>query len=120
PSPARSSQSECARLAPLRPCSRTTEDNTMAVTCPVDLDTLTLRREIQSIYARVATTPSGDFHFHRGPDYAASVLGYDAAALAALPTESTASFAGVSNPHRINPLQAGATVVDIGCGAGMD
>ena len=92
----------------------------MAVTCPVDLDTLTLRREIQSIYARVATTPSGDFHFHRGPDYAASVLGYDAAALAALPTESTASFAGVSNPHRITPLRAGATVVDIGCGAGMD
>jgi arsenite methyltransferase len=92
----------------------------MAVSCPVDLDTRLLRREIQSIYARVATAPSGDFHFHRGPAYAAAMLGYDAAALAALPDDTTASFAGIANPHRIAPLRTGATVVDIGCGAGMD
>lgn len=92
----------------------------MAVTCPVDLDTLKLRQEIQSIYARVATDPSGGFHFHRGPAYAADLLGYDAGALAALPAESTNSFAGVANPHRIAPIRPGATVVDIGCGAGMD
>lgn len=92
----------------------------MAIACPVDLDTLTLRREIQSIYARVASEPSGAFHFHRGPAYASDMLGYDDGALAALPSESTASFAGVANPHRIAPIAAGATVVDIGCGAGMD
>ena len=62
----------------------------------------------------------GEFHFHRGPAYAAGMLGYDADALAALPTDTTASFAGVANPHRIAPLSPGATVVDIGCGAGMD
>ena len=44
----------------------------MAITCPVDLDTLKLRAEIQSIYARVAADPSGEFHFHRGPEYAAT------------------------------------------------
>lgn len=92
----------------------------MAVVCPVDLDTRQLRREIQSIYARVATEPTGAFHFHRGPAYAASRLGYDGAALAALPPDSTASFAGVANPHRIAPIRPGSTVVDIGCGAGMD
>ena len=92
----------------------------MAVTCPVDLDTLTLRREIQAIYARVATAPQGDFHFHRGPKYAAERLMYDPVALAALPAETTASFAGVANPHRIAPIGTGATVADIGCGAGMD
>jgi arsenite methyltransferase len=92
----------------------------MALTCPIDLDTLTLRQEIQSIYARVAAAPSGDFHFHRGPQYAADRLGYDAKALAALPADSTASFAGVANPHRIASIPRGATVVDIGCGAGMD
>ena len=92
----------------------------MAACCPTDLDTQLLRREIQSMYARVANAPSGDFHFHRGPAYAAAMLGYDAQALAALPSECTASFAGVANPHRIAPLRAGATVVDIGCGAGMD
>lgn len=92
----------------------------MAIACPVDLDTLKLRAEIQSIYARVATDPSGNFHFHRGPAYAAGMLGYDAHALAALPSDTTESFAGVANPHRIAPLSPGATVVDIGCGAGMD
>src|SRR5690349_23839757 len=92
----------------------------MASTCPVDLDTLRLRAEIESIYRRVAHEPSGDFHFHRGPTYAAERLGYDADALAMLPADSTASFAGVANPYRIAPMTAGATVVDIGCGAGMD
>ena len=92
----------------------------MALACPVDLDTLALGREIQSIYARVANDPAGAFHFHRGPAYAAGMLGYDAAALDALPVETTASFAGIANPHRIAPLAAGASVVDIGCGAGMD
>ena len=92
----------------------------MAIACPVDLDTLRLRAEIESIYRRVATEPAGDFHFHRGPAYAAEMLGYDAAALARLPADSTASFAGVANPHRIETMPVGATVVDIGCGAGMD
>src|SRR5262245_14197639 len=92
----------------------------MAIACPIDLDTQKLRDEIQSIYARVATDPSGDFHFHRGPVYAASMLGYDAGALAALPPGSTASFAGAANPHRIATLAVGTTVLDLGCGAGMD
>jgi arsenite methyltransferase len=92
----------------------------MAIACPVDLDTARLRLEIQAIYARVAADPSSEFHFHRGPAYAAEMLGYDGAALAALPADATASFAGVANPHRIATLTRGATVVDIGCGAGMD
>lgn len=92
----------------------------MAIACPIDLDTRKLHDEIQSIYARVAEDPSGDFHFHRGPDYAAQFLGYDRSALAALPRQSTASFAGVANPHRMGPIGEGAVVTDIGCGAGMD
>jgi len=92
----------------------------MAITCPANLDTLKLRGEIQSIYARVAAEPSGSFHFHRGSQYAATRLGYDAAELAKIPVTVTESFAGVGNPHAIAPLRAGGTVVDIGCGAGTD
>jgi arsenite methyltransferase len=92
----------------------------VAIACPIDLDTLKLRAEIQSIYARVAADPSGDFHFHRGPEYAAERLGYDAAELSKLPRTVTESFAGVGNPHAIAAIAAGATVVDIGCGAGTD
>jgi SAM-dependent methyltransferase len=92
----------------------------MAIACPVDLDTLTLRAEIQSIYARVAEDPSGEFHFHRGPEYAARRLNYDAAELSKLPGTVTESFAGVGNPHAIAPLPPGATVIDVGSGAGTD
>lgn len=90
------------------------------LSCPVDLDTARLRAEIQSVYRRVATEPGGDFHFHRGPGYAAERLGYDAATLATLPVEVTSSFAGIGNPHAIAPLPAGGSVVDVGCGAGTD
>jgi len=83
----------------------------MAITCPVNLDAGVLRREISTMYARVADDPNGSFHFHRGPGYAAEFLGYDAAELAELPEETTASFAGVGNPCAIGPIAAGETVV---------
>lgn len=92
----------------------------MAVACPVDLDTVRLRNEVQSIYARVASAPDGEFHFHRGAEYAAGLLRYDPLALARLPSFAVESFAGVGNPLRMGPLAAGSTVVDVGCGAGTD
>ncbi len=92
----------------------------MPIACPVDLNTSVLRSEISGIYGRVADEPDGEFHFHRGPAYAAEFLGYDAGELAALPADCTASFAGVGNPLAIGPIHAGQTVLDIGCGAGMD
>lgn len=48
------------------------------------------------------------------------MLRYDPEELATIPSECTASFAGVGNPHRIGPIEPGETVLDIGCGAGMD
>jgi SAM-dependent methyltransferase len=92
----------------------------MATTCPIGFDVDKLRNLVRAEYDRVAREPEGDFHFHRGPEYAVHMLGYDAQQLARLPEESTASFAGVGNPHRIGPIEPGETVLDIGCGAGMD
>ncbi len=92
----------------------------MALTCPTDLDPAELRGEVRKMYSEVATAPDGDFHFHRGPAYAGEFLGYERALLDALPDEATASFAGVGNPHDIDAIGAGQTVLDIGCGAGMD
>jgi arsenite methyltransferase len=92
----------------------------MSIACPVDLNTGVLRSEISKIYARVAEDPDGEFNFHRGPAYAAEFLGYDAAQLATLPMDCTASFAGIANPIAIGLVHLGETVLDIGCGAGMD
>jgi arsenite methyltransferase len=92
----------------------------MALTCPVGFDTRRLQNEVMHIYGRVAIDPGGEFHFHRGSRYAAEFLGYDLIELETLPAEITASFAGVGNPHRVGPISPGETVLDIGCGAGMD
>ena len=79
----------------------------MATSCPINLDKRRLREEVELIYARVAADPSGEFHFHRGPKYAAEKLGSDAAELAQLPAAATASFAGVANPHAIDVIHPG-------------
>jgi SAM-dependent methyltransferase len=92
----------------------------MGLVCEVTFDRDKLKSEIRSTYARVAEQPDGDFHFHRGPDYAASMLGYDRGELAELPDYVTAPFAGVGNPLRVRDLPAGATVIDLGSGGGMD
>ena len=92
----------------------------MAIACPIGFDLERLESEVHATYDRVARDPAGDFHFHRGPDYAVRLLGYDARALGELPPAATASFAGVGNPHRLGPLAPGEVVLDVGCGAGMD
>lgn len=92
----------------------------MATTCPIGFNVEKMRNLVRAEYDRVARAPHGDFHFHRGPQYAVQMLGYDPEALATIPEASTASFAGVGNPHRIGAIALGATVLDVGCGAGMD
>jgi len=92
----------------------------MSIACPVSLDREKLKSEVRATYARVAENPLGEFHFHRGPEYAARLLGYDLAELKSLPQIATAPFAGVGNPFLMDSLPPGGAVVDIGSGAGMD
>jgi arsenite methyltransferase len=92
----------------------------MGLTCPADMDVVALRGEIQSMYSRLAASPDGEFHFHRGPAYAAATLGYAPGELAALPADVTSAFAGIGNPHAIGRLEDGEAVLDVGCGAGTD
>lgn len=90
----------------------------MAVACPVGFDVARLKEEIRLTYASVARDPGEDFHFHRGADYAARLLGYDLIELKSLPRVATAPFAGVGNPFLMERLPTGAVVLDIGSGGG--
>jgi len=92
----------------------------MALVCEITFDRERLKNEIRATYGKVAEQPDGDFHFHRGPHYAASMLGYDRAELDELPDFVTAPFAGVGNPLSARALTAGARVIDLGSGGGMD
>ncbi len=49
----------------------------MALKCPTGFDKEYLRDEVRKMYDRVASEPDGDFHFHRGPEYAVEYLRYD-------------------------------------------
>jgi SAM-dependent methyltransferase len=89
-------------------------------TSPIRFRAENLHRKVETVYDRLATRPEGDFHFHHGPEYACRVLRYYREEIEALPAEVTRSFAGLGNPHRIAPIEAGATVLDVGCGAGTD
>ena len=88
---------------------------------PEDLlvDPDALRDQVRDKYREVATDPHRSFHFHTGRALAAR-LGYDAAAVDALPDRAVESFAGVGNPFSLRTLQPGEHVVDVGSGAGFD
>lgn len=92
----------------------------MALTSPENFDSAYLRSEVIATYDRVAREPDGEYHFHRGPEYASKYLGYDYDELLSLPKTSTARFAGVGNPIAIGPIEPGQTVLDHACGGGMD
>ena len=92
----------------------------MAASCPRGFDIARLRKQVSQTYDRLAREPNGNFHFHRGPEYASRMLRYNPDELATIPAECTASFAGVGNPHRIGPIIPGETILDVGCGSGMD
>jgi SAM-dependent methyltransferase len=92
----------------------------MAATCPIDFDTNQLRASVRSVYTRVAHDPNGEFHFHRGAEFAVRLLGYDPVELEAIPERAKSRFAGVGNPLAIGPIGSGDTVLDHACGAGMD
>jgi arsenite methyltransferase len=83
------------------------------------VDAVVLRDQVRDKYRAVATDPGGTFHFHTGRALAAR-LGYDQAAVAALPDRAVESFAGVANPFELRRPDQGEHVVDVGSGAGFD
>jgi SAM-dependent methyltransferase len=85
----------------------------------VPIDVEVLRHEIAKTYAEVSSRPDKDFIFPTGRAWAQE-LGYPEPELGRVPEESVASFAGVANHWQHDPITAGETVLDLGCGAGTD
>nr|WP_084031565.1 methyltransferase domain-containing protein [Anaerobacillus arseniciselenatis] len=78
-----------------------------------------IKQGIQAKYAKISQTAIGKFNYKTGKEGALS-LGYDKSILDCLPDEALNSFCGVGNPFSLGEINAGETVLDIGCGAGVD
>ena len=74
---------------------------------------------IRDKYIRVAAGPEGLFHYPTGRA-GLEALNYDPDIIRDLPEPVIASYCGVGNPFSLGPIQPGETVLDIGCGAGVD
>ena len=78
-----------------------------------------LRDAVHSAYSAAAERPQDPHPFPVGRLFAES-LGYPRDLLDGLPSLSVDAFAGVSNLALLAEIPAGATVLDLGCGAGLD
>ncbi len=78
-----------------------------------------LRGQVREVYSAAAGNPEGKHPFPVGRRFAASV-GYPEELLDALPGEAVDAFCGVSNVAVFARIPEGATVLDLGCGAGLD
>jgi arsenite methyltransferase len=78
-----------------------------------------LRAKVNGAYSAAASRPEQKHPFPIGRELAEN-LGYPSEVLDKVPQLSVEAFAGVSNVSLFADLPDGATVLDLGCGAGMD
>lgn len=78
-----------------------------------------IKAAVKAKYSQVPSTPDAEFNFPVGREFAESV-GYPKALLDQLPASIWESFTGAGNPQPFVDAKPGETLLDLGCGAGLD
>ena len=78
-----------------------------------------IKAAVANQYGKVATNPDGQFNFPVGRKFAESV-GYSAEMLDKIPAAMWKSFTGAGNPQPYIDIVPGETILDLGCGSGLD
>jgi len=79
----------------------------------------TLRQKVRNAYSEAARIPEDKHPFPVGRAFAENVR-YPVEVLAGVPSICVDAYAGVSAVSMYAELQCGTTVLDLGCGAGLD
>lgn len=79
----------------------------------------TIEKGIREKYAKVSISPEGLFNYPTGRA-ALKTLRYDPQIISTLPEEAIDSYCGVGNPFSLGPIHPGESILDIGCGGGLD
>lgn len=79
----------------------------------------TLREGVRNAYSAAAGRPREEHPFPVGREFALS-LGYPSKLLEGLPPAAVEAFVGVSSISVAADMPAGGTVLDLGCGSGVD
>jgi len=78
-----------------------------------------IKEAVRARYSQVAETPDTKFNFPVGREFAESV-GYPKEVLETLSSSFYESFTGAGNPQKYVDADEGETLLDVGCGAGLD
>jgi len=84
-----------------------------------DMSADDIKKAVADRYGKVATDPCAKFNFPVGRKFAESV-GYPPELLDSIPRGFWESFTGAGNPQANVDLKEGETLLDMGCGAGLD
>lgn len=84
-----------------------------------DEDRKKIENGLRKKYSKVAISPEGSFQYPTGED-GLKGQGYNPEILEKLPHVVLSSYCGVGNPFSLGPVNEGDSVLDVGCGAGVD
>ena len=75
--------------------------------------------KVSKKYAEISCSIKDRFKYPTGRE-GTETLGYDLRSYEEIPEPAIASFCGVGNPFAPGEIMEGETVLDVGCGAGLD
>ena len=78
-----------------------------------------IEESIRQKYSKVATSPDGHFRYPTGLA-ALETLDYAGEMIRKLSTSILSSYCGVGNPFKLGTIDSGETILDVGCGSGVD